>query len=175
VQGTRRGPQLRAIRVSISFGLALLAVTGCGRSGGPPAAGSGAADLAPEPASRPATEISFGTPNSIGPVVVDDEGRTLYSFNRDHRGRGESSCYGACARAWPPLIAHGPPAPTDRRAVHAALLGTIRRRDGAVQVTYAGWPLYRFARESTAKASQIGARAFGGVWYPVNLDGRRER
>src|SRR5690349_3326168 len=67
-----------------------------------------------------------------GPVLFDGKGFVLYAFTKD---RGRSACSGACAAAWPPYLAKHPRAGTGAKA---SLLGTTRRADGSVQVTYAG-------------------------------------
>ena len=108
--------------------------------------------------------------SKLGRVLVDGRGRTLYLFEKDPRGK--SSCYGACAKAWPPLL-------TKSSALHAGkgarmgLLGTTRRRDGRLQVTYAGHPLYGFA--SDTKRGQITCQnvsQFGGKWLVVTPAGK---
>jgi predicted lipoprotein with Yx(FWY)xxD motif len=82
--------------------------------------------------------------SSLGRIIVDWRGRALYRFAHDKHGK--SSCYGMCATYWPPLITHGRP-----RAIagaHGALLGTTRRRNGSMQVTYNRHPLYYFAGDT---------------------------
>src|SRR5436189_3107904 len=75
---------------------------------------------------------------SLGRYLVDGRGRALYLFEKD-RG-GQSACYGSCASVWPPLIASGHVA--RGAGVSAAKLGTVARRGGGREVTYAGHPLY---------------------------------
>ena len=76
-----------------------------------------------------------------GRILFDGRGRALYAFTRDRR-TGPSTCYGACAAAWPVYYAGG----TLRAGagVTRSLIGTTRRRDGRRQVTYRGWPLYYY-------------------------------
>ena len=69
--------------------------------------------------------------SSLGRILVDAKGRTLYLFEKDTRRR--SACSGVCATYWPPLLTRGRPAAG--RGVRASLLGTIRRADGTTQVT----------------------------------------
>ena len=103
-----------------------------------------------------------------GRYLTDGAGRTLYLFTRE---RGSASrCYGACARAWPPLLTRG--APRARGAARRNLLGTTRRRDGSRQVTYNGHPVYYYFRER--RAGQIFCQnvvEFGGTWLLVNPRG----
>src|SRR3954453_14507143 len=77
---------------------------------------------------------------SLGRYLVDGRGRSLYLFEKDRRGR--SSCYGSCAAVWPPLTTRGRVA--RGAGVSAAKLGTVARRGGGREVTYAGHPLYYY-------------------------------
>src|SRR6266704_5406704 len=74
----------------------------------------------------------------LGSILVNSSGHTLYLFAKDRRGK--SSCTGSCAGFWPPLLRHGKP--TVGPGVKASLLGTTRRSNGSVQVTYNKHPLY---------------------------------
>ena len=106
--------------------------------------------------------------SSLGRILADSHGRTLYLWAHDKHHK--SSCYGACAVYWPALTTHGRP-----RAISGArkaLLGTTRRRDGKLQVTYRGHPLYRFTGDTKAgETSGEGLTDFGGRWDPVSAAG----
>ena len=102
-----------------------------------------------------------------GTVIFTGSGRAIYLFVRDH---GTSACYGACAKAWPPVLTEG--APTAGPGVRAKLLGTIKRKDGSRQVTYAGHPLYRFVNDK--KPGDITCQnvsQFGAKWLVVSPAG----
>src|ERR1700730_9983522 len=88
-------------------------------------------------------------PTSVGSVLVDARGRTLYmrAIDTSHK----STCYGACASAWPPFLTSGKPLAGS--GVKQALLGTAKRTDGTLQVTYANHPLYFFGNDT--KAGQV--------------------
>ena len=120
-------------------------------------------------ASSPTTTIG-SRHTKVGVILVGPRGQTLYLFNRD-RG-GTSSCYGRCARNWPPLLAYGRPVAMPGTGVKQAWLSTTRRRDGIVQVTYQGHPLYVNGGD-TKPGSLKGANAheFGGTWYDVPVSG----
>jgi predicted lipoprotein with Yx(FWY)xxD motif len=108
-------------------------------------------------------------PTAVGKVLVAANGRTLYLFTAD-KGK-TSTCYGQCATFWPPLIATKPSAGA---GVKASLLGTTKRKDGKLQVTYAGHPLYSFANDK--KAGDVNGQAFvhfGGAWWVVSAAGRK--
>jgi predicted lipoprotein with Yx(FWY)xxD motif len=101
-------------------------------------------------------------------VLVDSEGLTVYSFAND-RGT-TSSCYGACAEAWPPLIATG--TPNAGEGATSSDLGTTKRKDGKLQVTYAGHPLYTFVEDhGPGEANGNGSTAFGGEWNALDESG----
>jgi predicted lipoprotein with Yx(FWY)xxD motif len=106
--------------------------------------------------------------SSLGRIIVDSHGRTLYLSTRDKRHT--STCYGKCAIAWPPLTTHGKPRALS--GARSALLGTTRRRNGSIQVTYHGHPLYHFAGDRRAgQTTGEGLHAFGGRWYAVSTAG----
>ena len=90
-------------------------------------------------------------------------------FERDSRRR--TVCYGKCARDWPPVLTSE--APRARKGVKASLLGTIRRRGGRKQVTYAGRPLYFYAHEDPGQVLCHDVDLNGGFWWAVGADGKR--
>jgi predicted lipoprotein with Yx(FWY)xxD motif len=101
-------------------------------------------------------------------MLADDAGRTLYLWEADQGD--ESACDGPCAEAWPPLTTDGRPAAGD--GVKASLLGTSKRADGTLNVTYAGHPLYYFSGDQAAGDSNgKGSDGFGAKWWPVAPDG----
>ena len=107
-----------------------------------------------------------------GKILFDGRGRVLYLFARDRAGR--SSCSGACAKAWPPALTKG--VPKAGRGVNAKLLGTTKRKDGTLQVTYGKHPLYYFKEDT--KAGQIKCQNvsnFGGLWLVVAPSGKAVR
>ncbi len=103
--------------------------------------------------------------SSLGEILVDGEGRTLYRFLNDTEG--QSNCSGDCEATWPVLATEGDAEAGD--GADAALLGTLEREDGTVQVTYADWPLYYFAAD--AAAGDTNGQGVGEVWYVVAPDG----
>ena len=105
----------------------------------------------------------------LGRILVDSKGITLYDFVKD-RGT-PSSCYGACAALWPPLTTKGKP--VAGHGVRASLLGTTRRKDGRLEVTYNGHPLYYFV--SDRKPGQTTGQAlnqFGAPWWVLSAAGK---
>jgi predicted lipoprotein with Yx(FWY)xxD motif len=117
----------------------------------------------------PAAESSTDTLNlaesSLGPVLVDSQGKSLYLFTPDDQGA--STCYGACADNWPPLLKSGEVTVTE--GLDAGLVGTAARDDGSMQLTYGGWPLYYFALDSAP--GDINGQGVNDVWYLLKADG----
>jgi len=108
-----------------------------------------------------------------GQVLFGGNGRALYAFTRDHRG-GPSRCYGDCARAWPVYYASG--TPKAGKGVKQALIGTVRRKDGRLQVTYHGRPLYYYVHDvGPGRISCQNVAEFGGTWLVVRPSGRLVR
>jgi predicted lipoprotein with Yx(FWY)xxD motif len=135
------------------------------------AAAKPAAEAEPEPEGE-ATPISLGEAAGVGQILVDEEGMTLYYFQKDQKGSGKSKCEGACAEAWPPLLTKGEP--EAMKGVKAAMLGTIQRKDGTTQVTYAGWPLYTFVEDKKpGEDNGTDSKAFGASWYPLHSNGKK--
>jgi predicted lipoprotein with Yx(FWY)xxD motif len=148
--------------------LTALAVAACG--------GGGAATAAPPP--PPQTTTTTPTQavtvrvasSSLGRILVDSAGRTLYLFKAD--SDTSSACSGACAIAWPPLRTGATPIAAS--GANAALVGTIKRSDGARQVTYNGHPLYTFVKDhKPGDVNGQGVIAFGAAWFAVSPTGNQ--
>jgi predicted lipoprotein with Yx(FWY)xxD motif len=122
--------------------------------------------------SAASTSISTGTASGVGRVLVDSKGMTLYYFEKDQKGSGKSNCQGPCAAAWPPVTTEGEPKAMS--GVNAAMLGTIQRSDGSMQVTYAGRPLYTYVDDKRpGENNGTDSKAFGASWYPLHPNGRK--
>ena len=99
----------------------------------------------------------------LGDILVDGEGRTLYLFNPD--AQGDPTCYDECADAWPALVEEV----SAGDGVDASLLGSATRTDGAVQVTYNGWPLYYFSGD--VAPGDTNGQGLNDVWWVVDATG----
>ena len=110
----------------------------------------------------------------VGVILVGPRGQTLYLFS--HGPNGPDGCYGRCARNWPPLQAFGRPVAMPGSGVKQGWLSTMRRRDGILQVTYDGHPLYLNGGD-TKPGSLEGdhTKEFGGRWYVVPTSGVKAR
>lgn len=106
--------------------------------------------------------------DEFGDILVDADGMTLYLFDADDQGSGESACYDDCADAWPPLTVDGEPTAADGVS---ADLSTFEREDGATQVAANGWPLYYFA--SDENPGDVKGQGVNDVWWVVAPDGSK--
>lgn len=121
-------------------------------------------------ATEPAAGLTISTsssPNVSEPFLVDDQGRALYAFTNDTPNSGTSACTGDCIAEWPAVVVTGPA--TAGEGVDAAMLGTITRDDGTMQVTYNGWPLYYYSGDSVP--GDMMGQAMEGVWFLVSATG----
>jgi predicted lipoprotein with Yx(FWY)xxD motif len=146
---------------------AAIAIGACGGSGsaqtnGQPTSGGGAQS---PPGGAPA-ELTVQS-SHYGPTIFDAHHRVLYLFAADHTTK--STCYGECAKAWPPMLTKG--APEAGPGLDSSLLGTTTRRDGSTQVTYAGHPLYYFSEDKQGKIMCQHVKLHGGFWYVVKPNG----
>jgi predicted lipoprotein with Yx(FWY)xxD motif len=115
-----------------------------------------------------AAVVSLASVPKLGLILVDSKGFTLYDFHKD---KGiQSACYGACEKGWPPMITSGEPQVGN--GASAAKLGTTERKDGTMQVTYAGHPLYTFVEDKKpGEANGNDVSAFGAQWYALKGSG----
>jgi predicted lipoprotein with Yx(FWY)xxD motif len=137
------------------------------RYGGESESKSASSESAPG-AESGAGVVSLGNAQKLGMVLVDSNGMTLYDFHKD-KGT-TSSCYGACEKGWPPMLTEGEP--TVGNGASASKLGTTERKDGTMQVTYAGHPLYTFVEDKKpGEANGNDVSAFGAQWYALKGSG----
>ena len=105
----------------------------------------------------------------LGRILVDSKGKTLYDFAKDKSTA--STCYGACAALWPPLTTKAKP--VAGRGVRASLLGTTKRKDGKLEVTYNGHPLYSFVTDrKPGQTTGQGVNQFGAPWWVLSAAGK---
>ncbi len=139
---------------------AVVLVAACGSSGS-----SKSSSVAAGESGKGATVKVRSGP--MGSYLTDQQGRTLYVFAKDTGTT--SQCYGSCASFWPPLVTTGAP---QAGTGASATVGTTARTGGAMQVTYAGHPLYRFANDRSAGDRKgQGLNLSGGLWWMVMPDG----
>jgi predicted lipoprotein with Yx(FWY)xxD motif len=120
--------------------------------------------------SRPGKKLKV-VRSAYGPVIADRRGEALYLFDRDRSKR--SRCYGECARAWPPVITKGKP--RAGKGIKARLLGTTKRKNGRLQVTYRNHPLYYYVDDAPGRILCQNVDEFGGLWLVVKPSGNPVR
>ncbi|MFF3409578.1 hypothetical protein ACFYW8_25910 [Streptomyces sp. NPDC002742] len=181
---------MRRTRLTVVAWTAAAVVLGVGAGGCSSSSGSSSSSATPsngatssasgyaQSASAAASSASAGaqaavmtaTAGKLGTILVDAKGNTLYLFEADKST--QSTCDGSCAAAWPPLLTSG--SPTASGSAKSALLGTTKRSDGKMQVTYNGHPLYGYAGDSKpGDTNGQGLNQFGAAWYVLNTSGQK--
>ena len=119
----------------------------------------------PTMGSQAGTSVMVGKSDPLGIFLVDDKNMTLYLYTKDTPNT--SNCYDKCAVAWPPLLTTG--APVGGTGIDASKLGTTKRTDGSEQVTYNGWPLYYYVKDT--KPGDVIGQNVGSVWFVISPAG----
>jgi predicted lipoprotein with Yx(FWY)xxD motif len=119
-----------------------------------------------------ATAASHGTVNSVasakyGSLLATANGRTLYHMTSEKRGK--IVCTGACTSFWPPLVIKAGAKPTAGSGIKQSKLGTVKRPDGSIQVTYNGYALYRYANDK--KRGDVKGQGVEHIWFAVTAAG----
>ncbi len=116
-------------------------------------------------ASSSSSDLSLREDADLGQILVDGEGNTVYIFLPD--AQGNSTCYDACALNWPPVAASAEPSVGE--GLDAELVGAVTRTDGIEQLTYGGWPLYTFVRDT--EPGQANGQGANDVWFVLDVQG----
>ncbi len=119
-------------------------------------------------APKAAGQLAVWDSKKLGKVVTDSEGFTLYRFDKDTASPPKSNCEGDCATAWPVVPAGNVTAAV---GTDASLMGEVARSDGTKQLTIAGWPMYRYAKD--AKPGDANGQGVGGTWFAAAPDGKK--
>jgi predicted lipoprotein with Yx(FWY)xxD motif len=151
--------------------MVVLLLAGCGGgSGGSSGASSGQGGTAPTATPAAAALVKTASKSVAGStqtILVDAKGMTLYYYTPD-KGTGKATCAGACLQNWPPLLLpSGTSKPTGDKTV-TGTLGTLANPAAGTQVTYNGWPLYYYVKD-TGVADTSGQNV-GGKWFVVPPD-----
>jgi predicted lipoprotein with Yx(FWY)xxD motif len=145
-----------------------------GNSASPSGTSSAPSPSAPSPSpassrsAEPAGTTILAADSKFGIILYDATGQPIYLFDAETTGRPK--CYGECAEAWPPVLTKGTPRAKDQ--ARSNLLGTTRRSDDSLQVTYDGHPLYFYAHEGKYQVLCHNVTEFGGTWLVVQPDGK---
>jgi predicted lipoprotein with Yx(FWY)xxD motif len=116
-----------------------------------------------------ATEALLVHGSAYGEVLFDGDGFVLYAVTKDRKGK--SRCYGACAKAWPPYVVDAKPSAA--AGADAGRIGVRRRRNGDLQATYGGRPLYYWVGDN--EPGDIFCQdvfEYGGRWLVVGPSGK---
>jgi predicted lipoprotein with Yx(FWY)xxD motif len=140
-----------------------LAATACGNSG------------VTTLSAPPTTDLSLTLTlqrSPVGPILATGGGNTLYDYAPDTPTH--SACVtDSCVFQWPPLVVPSLPFRV-AKGVDLKLIGTLRRPDGAIQVSYGGHPLYTYNLDVTP--GMVTGQALdqdGGLWYVINPRGQQ--
>jgi predicted lipoprotein with Yx(FWY)xxD motif len=151
----------RTTFVTTVLAVGVVALSGCGSGGDDGSAGA--------PGGGPAEDAELATADSdLGTIVVDDDGKTVYVFDKDTPGSGKSSCTGECLEAWPPVVAESDSPVADGVTGD---VGTITRDDGTAQLTLDGSPLYYW--QGDVAPGDVTGQGVQGVWWVVAPDGSK--
>jgi predicted lipoprotein with Yx(FWY)xxD motif len=166
----RRIAVRRRVQTLVLVPVAAVAITACGSSKvvkTPPA--NAAAQVAVSPGAT--VQVASGTVQTVGTVLVDGQGRPLYSFSQDTKGK--VTCTRQCAAVWPPLVVSSGQKVTAAGQVQSKLLGTVADPTGGRVVTYGGVPLYTYSGDLAPHMAQGEALDMdGGLWYAMAPSGR---
>lgn len=157
---------LRAGVPLLALGLALAACSNSGATTAPTTAPSTAPSLGSSPSTAAGAVTINLADSTLGKVLADGAGRTLYGFTADSTGK--SACSGGCSDNWPALVSDA--TPTLGTGLDAEDFATITRDDGAKQVTFYGLPLYYFKGDTAA--GQTNGQGVGGKWFVVDAEGK---
>jgi predicted lipoprotein with Yx(FWY)xxD motif len=173
---TRHNTNIGHITGYAATGAAILALTlsGCGSggsgSGTSAKTGSGTSAKGGSSTSPAAGAATLATADvkKVGTVVTDSKGYVLYRFDADSAHPTKVSCYDTCAKLWPPATTQGA---ITTKGIDKNLVSTVKRTDGATQLTLAGWPLYRFAKDDEPKEAY--GQGVDGTWFAVTPTGAK--
>jgi predicted lipoprotein with Yx(FWY)xxD motif len=156
---TRRRTILLAPALAVAA--AGLAIAGCGGNSSDNNVKASPAATTTAAANHTHSAVVGVRDSKLGRILVDAQGRTLYLFEKDKGAK--STCFGACASAWPPLTTTGNP--KAGTGAMGSLIATIARPDGTREVTYKNQPLYYYVGDQAAgDTNGEGLDAFGGGW-----------
>jgi predicted lipoprotein with Yx(FWY)xxD motif len=165
---------------ALAFATLAIVAAGCGGNdntttgGGGTYGGGGGGTKAPS-ATGGAAVVAVADNSKLAEILVDANGDTLYSFDKDKGGK--PSCYAACANVWPPFRANGTPQLSkgaETKGAKASLVGTANRSYGGTQVTYNNLPLYTYQGDKKpGEANGNDFKQFGGEWYAVTPAGSK--
>jgi predicted lipoprotein with Yx(FWY)xxD motif len=159
----------RLVLAMTGVAISAMALAGCSSTGSTSPAPSSSSTSGSSQSAPAATGDDLATGDtSLGTVVVDGKGQTVYLYTKDTANSGMSTCTGQCAMVWPAVTTTSA---TPTVTGVTGKVGTIALPDGTKQVTLEGWPLYTFA--SDAAAGDVGGQGVMGIWWAVSPAGSK--
>lgn len=122
----------------------------------------------PKPPPNPDGKAITTAGSQFGEVLFDSSDRAIYVFDLEQSSKSE--CYEECAVEWPPVLTKGDP--VAKGDVEQGRLGTTKRDDGSLQVTYEGQPLYYYHDEPRGEVLCHNVPGFGGLWLAIDASGK---
>ncbi|MFD7736065.1 hypothetical protein ACFV6F_37475 [Kitasatospora phosalacinea] len=163
----RTAPRGRRLTLFAAGTLAAAAlVAGCGSSGGSGSSSTSAGHTG-NPGQSQGT-LMTAHDATLGTLVTDGQGHTLYRFDQDTNSPSASHCTDACATLWPPELAGGSGS-ADLKGIDGKLVSTVARPDGSRQLTLDGWPLYRYAPDT--QPGDTKGQGVDGTWFAATPSG----
>lgn len=162
---------------SLAIAAAAIAFAGCGGSSGTSTSTAASTVSQTTAAAKSAPSVVIGTYKTPedGTLITGADHRTLYVFKPDEKSTSghdkKSTCNGACATVWPPVLASSIPAVSGE--ANASLIGLTTRSNGTKQVTYNGLPLYYYTADKKAGQSVGNHLKDGfGLWIGILPSGK---
>ena len=154
---------MRFTHLAAAAALGAVMLSACGGASNPSAA---ATHSSPVPVVKTSAVAVQSGDTPLGKVLVSPSGLTLYGLMKDTKTN--STCVGACARVWPPVLVDK--GWTVASGVDRSLFGTIVRKDGRRQLVAGQWPLYTFSGDT--KPGDVNGEGSGGIWFAVGTTGK---
>ena len=157
----KKTPKKLTFAFALAAVLVALVVAGCGGGG----SSSSSTEASGSSGTGGGGTIGAAEIEGLGTVLVDSEGMTVYDFTVDEGTK--SNCYGGCEAAWPPVTTTGKP--TAGEGAMSSALSTTKRKDGTLQVTYEGHPLYTYAADEAP--GEANGNEVEGTWFALDEKG----
>ncbi|GAA2151212.1 hypothetical protein [Actinomadura napierensis] len=107
----------------------------------------------------------------FGMILTDGDGRTLYRYDKDTSKPPNSTCFGACKKAWPPAVFNGWKH-LKLEGVSKKVVNFIERKDdGKCQLTINGWPMYYYEKDT--RPGDTKGQGVGGIWWLTRPSGAK--
>jgi predicted lipoprotein with Yx(FWY)xxD motif len=159
----------RLVLALAGIAVSTIALAGCSSTSSTSSAGSGTTSSSTASSAPTATGGDLSTAStSLGTIVVNGQGRSVYVYTKDTQNSGVSTCYDQCAGVWPAVVT------TSATPVVQGVTGTvatIKRTDGTMQVTVNGWPLYTFASDTAA--GDVAGQGVMNIWFVMTPAGQQ--